>query len=192
MVPSPVTSIVVSVGAAGAAVVAAAIWSLSHSSWSTQCVVGALVLLAAATTAEASPVPVDGFSGSGVSLAASFLVGTALICDWETAALLGAAARGSIEIVQRRPLDRIVFNSATYALAAAAAGGVIHQVDSAGADTMLVVAVAAGSFAFYAVNISLVSLVVARASGAGFGDLVIHALRWTSIPFAIIDRKSVV
>jgi len=191
-VPSPVTVIVVPVAAAGAAVVAAAIWSLSQAAWSTQCVVGALILLAAATIAEAFPVPVDGFSGSGVSLAASFLVGTALICDWETAALLGAATRGSIEIAQRRPPERIAFNSATYALAAAAAGGVIHQIDSAGADTMLVVAVAAGSFAFYAVNISLVALVVARASGVGFGDLVIHALRWTSIPFAIMASVSLI
>jgi response regulator RpfG family c-di-GMP phosphodiesterase len=72
-------------------------------------VAGALALLVAAAIAEAYPVPVEGVSAGGVSLAAAFLVGAALIYDWQTATLLALLARGTIEVIQRRPFVRLVY-----------------------------------------------------------------------------------
>src|SRR5207342_1734020 len=100
---------VVPVTVCGVAVTIAAVVSLS-SQITSEMVVGALILLGAAILAEAYPVPVEGVSAGGVSLAASFLVGSALIYDWETATILGFLTRATIEIVQRRPLSRLAYN----------------------------------------------------------------------------------
>ena len=186
-------AVVVPVATAGAILVAAALAALVSEPPGTGALVGALALLIAATVAEANPVPVEGFSGSGVSLAASFLVGAALLFDWRLAVMAGALTRVGIELVQRRPLDRVVFNSATYALASGAAAGAIAVAGGAtmgsGAAVMVLSAVV-GAFAFWIVNVCLVSLVVARASGAPLAELLLQAVRWTSIPFAIMGSIS--
>ena len=171
----------------------AAVVSLSTGSSRRRWSLGALILLGAAILAEAYPVPVEGVSAGGVSLAASFLVGSALIYDWETATILGFLTRAVIEIVQRRPLSRLAYNSSTYALASATAGWLVHVVGPDGRrrdDSSQRSALA--SLGFYAVNVTLVGLVVARASGARFDDILVQSVRWTAVPFAIMGSLSVI
>lgn len=189
---APRLSLVIApVAVAGTAVTVAAIASLiATRPLSPTSLVGILVLLVAATVSEAFPVPVAGVSAGGVSLAASFIVGAALIYGWESATLLAFACRAAIEIGQRRPFAKLIFNSSVYGLAAAASGGIIGVVRGGPSITVLLLDVAVGSVAFYAVNIALIALVVARATGAGFNDVATRSIRSTAVPFAIMASVS--
>ena len=147
---------------------------------------GALLLLLASVVAEAFPVPVEGVSAGGVSLAAAFLVGAAVVYGWELATVLGFLTRAAIEVAHRRPLSRLAHNASTYALAAAAAGGVTASLRVDLNALTLAVGVAAASLCFYAVNVSLIALIVSRATGTRFDDIVLTSVRWTIVPFSIM------
>jgi diguanylate cyclase (GGDEF)-like protein len=148
------------------------------------------VLLVAAIVAEAFPVPVEGVSAGGVSLAAAFLVGAAVVYDWEVATILGFLVRATIELAQRRPAIRLAYNSATYALAAATAGAIIGTIPTDAGAPMLALAVAFASAGFYVVNIALIAVIVARVTGTRFDVIVATSVRWTAIPFAIMGSVS--
>jgi diguanylate cyclase (GGDEF)-like protein len=182
--------VVVPVVLAGTIATALALASLSTRAPNTGSIVGALVLLAAATAAEAFPVPIDGVSAGGVSLAAAFLVGAALIYDWHTAVLISLAARGAIELVQRRPLMKIAYNGAVFALSGAAAGGAALVTGNSRSTGGLLLTVAAAALAFYAVNIPLVAAIVARATRGGFLGVLRQSIRWTAVPFVIMGSIS--
>jgi diguanylate cyclase (GGDEF)-like protein len=178
---------------AGTVVTALALGSLATRQASTTGIVGALVLFAAATAAEAYPVPIEGVSAGGVSLAASFLVGAALIYDWHTAVLLSLCVRGMIEVVQRRPLMKIAYNSAVFALSGGAAGAAALVTGGSGRSIpWLLVSVATASLAFYSVNVPLVAIVVARATRSKALEIVHQSVRWTAVPFAIMASISLI
>src|SRR5215207_6847094 len=84
-------------------------------------VAGVIALLLAATFVEAHPVPIEGISSEGISLAAVFIVGTGVIYGWAPAVIMGFLTRALIEIVQGRPLIRLSYNAAVYAIGGAAA-----------------------------------------------------------------------
>lgn len=151
---------------------------------------GILALGAAAAVAEAFPVPVPGVSAGGVSLAASFIVGASLIYDWRAAVLIGCVARGAIEIAQRRPFDRLVFNSSTYALAGAATGLGSLAIGEESSIGALFAAVIVASLSFYLVNIGLVAAVVAVATRGTLRAVLEHSLSSTWIPFGLMATVS--
>ena len=182
--------VVIPVVLAGTIATALALGSLLTRHPSTGSIVGALVLLAAATAAEAFPVPIDGVSAGGVSLAAAFLVGAALIYDWHTAVLVSLAARVTIELIQRRPLMKIAFNGAVFALSGAAAGGATLITGNRHSVGVLLVTVAVAALAFYSVNIPLVTAIVARATHANFAEVLRQSIRWTAVPFVIMASIS--
>ena len=188
--PPRLALIVTPVSVLGAATVVAALVTLPQAALGWEALAGAIVLLIAATVAEAFPVPVEGVSAGGVSLAASFIVGTALVYGWQAAILVAFFCRLVIELRGRRPLVRIAFNSSVYAIAAAAGGGLIAVTGNGESVGSLLAGVAAGSFAFYVVNVTLVALVVSRASGQGFQPVFLRSLHWTAIPFAIMASVS--
>src|ERR671939_1619747 len=68
---------------------------------------GVLALLLASTFVEAHPVPIEGISSEGISLAAVFIVGTGVIYGWAPAVIMGFLTRVVIELVQRRPFIRL-------------------------------------------------------------------------------------
>lgn len=182
--------VLVPVTSAGVALSLLAAISLVRTPPAGLALVGALILLGAAIVAEAYPVPVEGVSAGGVSLAAAFLVGAAILYGWEVSTLLGLVTRGVIELINHRPLTRLGYNSATYAISAAAAGAVLHAAPKGSGAVELTVCVALGAIAFYSINIILIALVVARASGGGFDAIVRQSVRWTAIPFAIMASVS--
>src|SRR5262245_24421364 len=114
----------VPVALVGAAILGAAIGSLAKERLGWQDAAGIALLIAAATLAEAFPVPIEGVAVGSTSLATIFLVSGATIYGWAAAAVAGFLAMALVELGRRRPFSRIAFNSGVYVLAAAAAGAV--------------------------------------------------------------------
>ncbi len=152
----------------------------------------ALAFALAAVAAERFPVPVMGVSAGGVSLAAVFIVGAAVVVGWETAVLVGFLARGSIELWQRRPVSRFSYNSCTYALAALAAGGASSALHSRRGDGWLAVEIAVSATGFWVVNLLLIALIVARASATPMHAVARRSTEGTIIPFGIMASLTVI
>jgi diguanylate cyclase (GGDEF)-like protein/putative nucleotidyltransferase with HDIG domain len=175
---------------AGFAAVAAAIWKLAAQPPSWNYVAGVVALLAAAIFAEAFPVPVENLPGGRVSLAAIFILGAAMIYGWEAAIVVGLLTRATLEIAERRPPVRLVYNGALYALAAAAAGAATAPFTKHEHVALLLAETAAGAAAFYFVNIPLVAAIMARWSREPFLPLLRSTLTWTASSSAIMASVS--
>src|SRR5262249_54775450 len=80
----------------------------------------------------------------------------------------------------RREPPRVLYNSALYALAGAAAGGVAALVPERYQLGLL------SSLAFYLVNVALLTVVVARLRGERYGRLALGFYRSTAVPFAVM------
>jgi diguanylate cyclase (GGDEF)-like protein len=174
---------------AGAALVAAAI-SFGAATPTLGVMGGVLALAVAATFVEAYPVPIEGIASGGVSLTAVFIVGAAVIYGWAPAVMIGFIARAIIELVQRRPAIRLVYNSAVYALGGGAAGTAAALVVTHNGVGGLFFEVILAAGAFYAVNILLTAGIIARWSGEPFLPLLKHSVYWTVVPFSIMASVS--
>ena len=175
---------------AGAAALCGAIAGYIVSPPSITDTAGIVVLLAAALFAEAYPVPVERLPAGSVSLAAVFILGSGILFGWEAAIIIGFLTRTALEIAEDRPLVKLIYNGAVYALAGAAAGLAtepfqLHQ--PVGARLLEVVL---GSFAFYLVNIPLIAGIVARWARERFRDVLATSLLGTAVSFAIMASVS--
>jgi signal transduction histidine kinase len=159
-----VLPIVGPVVAAGGAALIAAVWALSVSRPSEAAAAGTAALLLAAAIAEALPVPLEGVVVGRTSLATVFIVATAVLYGWAEAVVVGALAMAAVEVAWRRQPSRVAYNTAVYALAAAAAGGVAEAADGTGVGTQILATLLA-SVAFYLVDITLVAAVVGNDEG---------------------------
>jgi diguanylate cyclase (GGDEF)-like protein/putative nucleotidyltransferase with HDIG domain len=182
--------IVVPVALSGFAVLAIAIGEFAASNPEPEVLAGVFALLLAATFVEAHPVPIEGISSEGISLAAVFIVGTAVIYGWAPAVVMGFLTRAVIELFQRRPAIRLSYNSAVYSLGGGAAG----LAASAGARetgvASLLLQVLLAAAAFYAVNIPLIAAIIARWSREPFMPLLRRSVYWTAVPFSIMASVS--
>ena len=151
-------------------------------------VVGCVLLLAAATTAEAFPVPIGGVATGGVSQAAVFIVAAGLLYGWEAAALIAFCTRGMIEVAKRRPPSKVLYNCSTYALSGAAAGLAASAAPSGRGVAWLIADVFLGAAAFYLVNVILIVGVVSCASRQPFVTVMRQAVASTALAFAIMSR----
>jgi signal transduction histidine kinase len=148
-------------------------------------IAGTLALLGASAVAEAFPVPIEGVAAGRTSLANIFIVGAAVIYGWEAASIVGFSAMAAVELSHRRQLDRLLFNTGLYALAAGAAGGVAATIEGESLVHLLVAAVLA-SGAFYLVDITLLSGVISEATGRPFLAVYGRSMVSTIVPFAIM------
>src|SRR5438067_200643 len=114
--------IILPVTLAGAVAVGAAMWGFSVSPPPPGSAAGIVVLLAAAIFAEAYPVPVERLPAGSVSLAAVFVLGSGMLFGWEAAVIVGLITRVALELTDDRPLVKLIYNGAVYAVAGAAAG----------------------------------------------------------------------
>jgi diguanylate cyclase (GGDEF)-like protein len=174
----------------GGGAVGAAGWSFAASRPSIAVLGGVLALLAAAALAEAFPVPLESLPAGYVSLAATFVVGTAVIYGWAPATLIAFLTRVLLELYQRRPAIRLAYNGAMYALAGAATGLAVAFVPDHHEVAWLMLSVLVGATAFYSVNIFLVAAVIARWAAEPFPPLLARTAYWTSIPFGIMASVS--
>jgi signal transduction histidine kinase len=166
--------VVVSVTLGGAAVVALALATGISDLWPV------LALLAAATLAEAFPIPIEGVTAGETSFGTVFIATAAALYGWQEAALVGAGAMLLVELRRRRRPFKLAFNSALYALSGAGAGLVAEQLPH-GFRLGL-----GSSAAFYVVNVSLLTMVLARVRGERYLRLAVRFYRSTFVPFVVM------
>jgi signal transduction histidine kinase len=190
-VPEDVPLATLPVSAAGCALLVAAFFLFVSNDPSVSTIVGSLALLGAALVAEAFPVPIEGVAAGRTSLANIFIVGAAVIYGWTSAAIIGALTMGLVELAHRRPFSRISFNTGLYTLAAAAAGAAASPVEGSGLAALLL-ATAIASCAFYLVDITLLSTVIAEATTRPFLRVYGRSTYSTATPFAIMTSLAAI
>ncbi len=172
--------IVVPVTLGGAAVVALAVATGISALWAT------LALLAAATLAEAFPIPIEGVTAGETSFGTVFIAAAAALYGWQEAAVVGAAAMLIVELRLRRRLVKVAFNSALYALSGAAAGVVAAAMPD-GLRLGL-----GSSLAFYVVNVTVLTIVLARVRGERYVRLFRRFYRSTFVPFVVMAATTAI
>jgi diguanylate cyclase (GGDEF)-like protein len=151
---------------------------------------GVVAFLGASTLANRFPVPVEGVDSGGVSLSFVFGASALVLFGWEAGVLVAFGAPAIMQLLEHRPPVRIAYNASAFALAAAAAAPFVSLVEG---DTtaQVVAAVAVSAGVQYAVNLILLSAVVARSTRRPFLGLVRSSLRWTVVVFALMASAAV-
>ena len=190
-----VLPILLPVTVAGIAVLVAAAAALVSATPSLEALAGLLALVVGATLAEAFPVPIElqGFAAGGVSLAAVFIVGAAVVYGWAPAAIVDFASLALIQSVQKRGVDRLLYNAAVYTLSGAAAGivaGAVLAERTTDDVSALLAAVVLASAGFYVTNVVLVAAIFAWTARERFTSLVQRSVVSTIIPFSIMASVS--
>ena len=80
-----------------------------------------LLFIGLALLAELKPVPLEEDNLSSVSLAFVFILSGAILFGWEDGVLIAALSALLAQVLERKPLSRIAFNTAVYVLSAFAA-----------------------------------------------------------------------
>ena len=135
--PSRVLWVLVPVTAVGFVVLWAAAATLTTLGLSFHDWAGIGLLVVGAMLAELFPVPIDleGVAAGGVSLAAVFIVGAAVIYGWAPAVLVAFVALAVIQLVQQRGLEKLLYNGAVYVIGAATAGAAAAGVGALGLES---------------------------------------------------------
>jgi diguanylate cyclase (GGDEF)-like protein len=182
--------VVVPVTSGGVAVLAAAVVSLATSAPTLGVLAGILALAVASVVVEAYPVPVEGVPSGAVSLGAVFIVGAAVVYGWEAAVLVGFVTRLLIDLLERRPPIRFLYNAGVYSLGSAAAGLVAESVGHSQGVAPVFLAVTLGAVAFYLTNVVLVALVISRWAREPLLPTLKSSVYWTVVPFSIMASVS--
>ncbi|HEX3807079.1 MAG TPA: diguanylate cyclase [Gaiellaceae bacterium] len=147
-------------------------------------------LLVASTLGERFPVPVEGADAYGVSLGFVFAVAALVLFGWAPATFVYVTAPIIVQLADRRPLIRTLFNAGVFGLVGTIAGYVLTHVhgDDAGA---ILFKVGITSAILYAVNIPIVTAAIA-ASGSelGYFNLIRSNVRWTILPFTLMSSTA--
>jgi diguanylate cyclase (GGDEF)-like protein len=182
--------VVVPVTAGGVAVLAAAVVSLATSAPRLGVLAGILALAVASVVVEAYPVPVEGVPSGAVSLGAVFIVGAAVVYGWEAAVLVGFVTRLLIDLLERRPPIRFLYNAGVYSLGSAGAGVAAEAVGHSDGVAAVFLAVTLGAVAFYLTNVVLVALVISRWAQEPLLPILKSSVYWTVVPFSIMASVS--
>ena len=165
-------------------VVAAAVNFVSTPHSATE-LAGLAAFLGASLLADRFPVPVDDLDASGVSLAFVFGLSAIVLFGWAAGVLVVFATPAIMQLLDRRPPIRIAYNSFAFALTAASAGIVIAPIDGTNpAATAARVVVA--TYVCYAVNLLLITAVVARGNDTSWFRLVRSSVAKTILPFTLM------
>ncbi|MGH3051754.1 MAG: diguanylate cyclase domain-containing protein, partial [Gaiellaceae bacterium] len=170
---------------AGTVTAVLAVADLAASDPSAEKIAGLIALLAASAFVEAFPLPLERVPLGKTSLATVFIVGTAVLFGWAEAALVALITQLVVEMVRRRPRERIAYNAAVYALAGAAAG-LGNLIPDGESFVWLCLQVLASATAYYCVDLILVAAAVARASRRSFPALLGSAFASTLLPISIL------
>jgi diguanylate cyclase (GGDEF)-like protein len=182
-------AVVAPVCATGVAVIVAAATIFASRPPGTKALVELALLLAASTIAERYPVPLPGVDANGVSLSFVFGLTAIVVYGWAAGVLVVAAAPAITQLFEHRPPIRVAFNTSAFALAAATSGSLIMLLPEDGSVTLVGRVASAGS-AEYAVDMLLVSAVVAASSARPFGELIRSCIGWTAGAFALMTSAA--
>jgi len=171
-------------------VVLAAAVSLARTPESLTTWVGIAAFLVASTIAERFPVPLDGVEANGVSLTFVFAVAGIVLFGWAAGALIISTSLLVMQLLEHRPRIRVIFNASVLAISAAAAGLAILPWRGDTDPRVLVLQVALCSLVYYAVNMLLVSSVLAASGGQPLVPTIRKNVRWTIVPFTLMASGS--
>jgi diguanylate cyclase (GGDEF)-like protein len=166
-----------------------AVYAFASGSHSVSLLAGIVALMAAMILAERFPVPLDGIDASGVHLAFVFGVSAVVLFGWAPGVIAVFAAPAIAQLLEHRPLVRVSYNASVHGLAAGVGGLLILPIG--GDDVGSVVAkVAVCALAQHAVNMILVTAVVAASSGRPFHALIASNFRTTIVPFSLMGSAA--
>jgi diguanylate cyclase (GGDEF)-like protein/putative nucleotidyltransferase with HDIG domain len=172
----------------GAPVVAGAVVTAAMSHPSPRSMLGIAMFFCFTILAEWRPVPIDPAGRRLVSLAFVFIIATQLLFGWEWSVLIGATAIGLATVFARVPTFKILFNSASYAIAASLAAlpslvsGQVGEQDY----VRLAGSVFAGGAIFVFANVMLVCIAIGLASGSSTLAVFRDHLRYSGPIFGIM------
>ncbi len=187
--PPRLAALVVPVVLTGLGVVGAAAYSVAMTSLGALALLELGGLLAAQMLAERYPVPLEGVDSGGLSLSFVFAVATTVLYGWAVGAIITLTSTLIIQSLDHRPRIRVAFNSAVFALAAAA-GGLVIAPFGLGSLPMIVAAVALCAFVYNLLDMVLISGAVALSSGKSFVGTFQSAARVAVVPFALMASAS--
>jgi signal transduction histidine kinase len=176
------TAVVLPVCVAAGVVVGLAIWNGGIGD-----LIGpAAALLLAATLAEAFPVPIEGVAAGATSFANVFIVTAAVVYGWQVGALIGVVSMIVVEASRQKPLARVSYNAALYALAGAAAGLATRPIPEAYRLGLV------GSLCFYAVDVALLSAVLAQIRRENYLRVAAAFFVSTLAPFVVMAATTAI
>jgi diguanylate cyclase (GGDEF)-like protein/putative nucleotidyltransferase with HDIG domain len=170
-------------------VVVGAVLKIGASHHDAGTIAGVILFFLAATAAEFKPVPLDEKGGRTVSLAFVFLLSTQVLFGWEWAVVSAIVSMVIVQSLNRAPLLRTSFNSASCGLSAFLSAlpafllGVEASPDDAAALTLLVFA---GGAAYVATNVVTVAIVVSMYTGVPLRKMLEDYVRHSGPAFAIM------
>ena len=183
--PARLLAVLAPVSLAGLAIVAVAIHEFATTPREVADLVGIATLFVVVVIAERHPVPVEGIDTRGVSLGVVFAVSAVVLFGWETGTLVWVGALVVANLIDHRPLVRMQYNAATFAIGCAAAGILIAPFEGDEPGPLLARVVIAFVTQF-AVNWLLVSLVVAVSADRPFLRLAWQNLQSVIVPVALM------
>jgi diguanylate cyclase (GGDEF)-like protein/putative nucleotidyltransferase with HDIG domain len=187
--PTRLLAVLVPVCAAGLGVTCAAAVSFAFGPHPASTLLGIAALLSASTLADRFPVPVEGVDTGGVSLSFVFGVASIVLFGWAAGLLVVFLAPAMTQLLEHRPPVRIGYNVSVLALAATAAGAVSAPLTGDGASGVLA-RVGAAASAQYAINLVLITAVVAVSSHRSLFALARTNIRWTIVPFSLMGSAA--
>jgi diguanylate cyclase (GGDEF)-like protein len=187
--PPRLAALVVPVVLTGLGVVGVAAYSVALNPLGALALLELAGLLAAQMLAERYPVPLEGVDSGGLSLSFVFAVATTVLYGWAVGAIITFTSTLIVQSLDHRPRIRVGFNSAVFALAAAAGGLAIAPL-GLGSLPMIVAAVALCAFVYNLLDMVLISGAVALSSGKSFAGTFQSAARVAVVPFALMASAS--
>ena len=187
--PPRLAALVVPVVVTGVGVVGVAAWHVATTPVGALTLLSLAGLLAAQMLAERYPVPLEGVDSSGLSLSFVFAVATTVLYGWAVGAIITFTATVVVQGLDHRPRIRVAFNSAVFALAAAAGGLAIAPIQG---DSLpeIVAAVALCAFTYNLLDMVLISAAIALSSHKTFSGTLRSAANVAVLPFALMASTS--
>ena len=175
----------------GLAIALAAAISFAAARPSARELAGPLVLLLASTVASRYPVANDDAESSGITLSFVFATSGIVLFGWDAGVLIALVGPAAMQLLERRPRERVAYNASVSAIGAAVAAGLVAFVDGSGTEN-LVAQVIVSAAAQCMLSLLLISAGVARSARRAFAPLVESSARATIVPLALMTSGALV
>jgi diguanylate cyclase (GGDEF)-like protein len=185
VLPARVWAVVVPVWTAGLAAVIASVDRFADQSHAGRDLAGIAALFVVSMLAERFPVQIHGVDAGGVSLGFVFAAATVVLFGWEAAVIVAAAAPAAVHAFERRPLVRVAYNAAVFALGAVVAGALIAPIG--GSEPLRLLGEVFVAFAaVFLVDWLLVNLVITAHSRRSYPGLLAATMRQMLVPAVLM------